>query len=49
MRFDLRLMCDILQITADMIVEIHLHDNHGKENEHLNPGKGKTKIEQLLK
>ena len=30
------------------IVEIHLHDNHGKKDEHLNPGEGNIDFESVF-
>ena len=30
------------------IVEVHLHDNHGREDEHLNPGEGNIDFESVF-
>lgn len=33
----------------ERLIHFHIHDNHGREDEHLPPGKGDIKFEPLLK
>lgn len=39
---------DILERYLDRLIMTHLHDNHGKEDEHLLPGQGTIKWRPII-
>lgn len=41
-------LSDYIKAIPAKILEIHLHDNHGKKDEHLNPGEGTIDFESVF-
>jgi sugar phosphate isomerase/epimerase len=40
---------DYLEAFSDRLAHVHMHDNHGKEDEHLPLGKGKIDFPEVIR
>jgi len=45
----MRGVTDYLEAFGDRLVHVHMHDNHGKEDEHLALGKGKIDTREVIR